>query len=720
MNLEEQEQEEQKKYEILHCPPKFITVSAIGHNRTTGFYHGSRDIKPVVALADEVVLKNISLIIGALFVEKPAMTTVIKKGEEKRVVDWNSINGMIRYFGFVDLDMELDAITTGIEPMIAGEAPQVFTNMGKFKTYWSYWIKEHSHLTIGEIRKLCKPFDSVCREAQKLCACLEEKQLSYIFFFSGCKGWRVCFHDPKLFYWCFWHELYNKAFQQQIAAQYYTELGMDPAFGATRLDVSVYDNNKGVKPDVLAHPDSGLYSFLVKEYKDLDSYELCRRKADPELIEKVKWYWTSLPKICPLKLEHLRPKYVEKQNKLNFNREEIDVEAPEPKKRKRVEVQVGEQQSLTEEMQEGIGKWMKSKNRDFCIDPFPSYRMVQINPEEKVWRLHVDGWCWCDRAVEIVNGTPQKKLKKHSSDRDVYFIVTEQGVKQKCFSSNCADVGMPVYASKAYEEKQLRDRQVANAVIRDNLKRMRKEEEEAQRREYNRRSPSPDSRSSFSSEKPIVVPEVKYVPVERKRFRQFSTREKCKAYYIKQFEDVAVYPLIIQSEKQEVNFQRVPMTKLQPYMQPKFENHVLYVVVWSPNTKESCTWGFHTRACLKQDGLDYLVLRKKCWDGLTPPQCFKLHMKLLLLPVEVSRGVDRDNKVTLVIEPERLELKLEKDNKEHKDLVKERILHNVKQSPFYLADNWFVKSIEGYNEIRDQVLIEPESEEEEEEMDISE
>lgn len=709
----EQEEQQQLRYETLHCPPKFIAVGKLGKYK---FYEAKRDIKPIAALADEVVLKNLSLIISALFIEKPAMKTVMSKGEEKREPDWNSINGLVRYFGFVDLDMELSMVMRGQEPMITGEEAQVFANKDKFKLYWSYWIKEHSNLTIGEIRKVCKPFDSVCNEAQKLCACLEEKQLPYVLLYSGLKGWRILFHDPKMFYWCFWHEEYSKAFQKQKAAQYYTELGMDPAFGATRLDVSVYDNNKGVKPDVLAHPDSALYSFLVKDYKELDSYELCRRQPDPELIEKVKWYWTSLPKICPLKLEHLRPKYTQQQNKINFNREEIDVELEEkkqPQKRKHTEIEVGQQAELTEEMQQGIAKWMKSKNKEFCIDPFPSYRMAKIKQDENVWRLHVSGWQWCDRNVEIKEGKPQKVLKKHSSERDVYFIVNEHEVFQKCFSSNCASTAIPVYSSELLKEKQQRDRQVANAVIRDNLKRMRQQEQEAERREYNRRSPSPDSRPS--SEKPFVVPAIQHVPVDRARFRQFSTREKCKAYYIKQFEQALVYPLIIQSHQQEVNFHRVPMTKIKPYMEPKFEQHVLYVVIWSPNTQESCTWGFSTRESLKQDGLDYLLLRKKCYDGLTPWQAVQLHLKLKLLPPEVSRGVDRDNKFTLIIEPETLELKLEPENQEHVQIVKQRIQHNMKQSPFYLTDNWFVKSIDGYYEIRDSVLIEAE-----EEMDTSE
>jgi hypothetical protein len=290
-----------QQYENFYTKPLFIMVGEKGSNNTTNFYKAPRDVIPIASLQYNHTLENLSLIIAALFLEMPER--VMKKN--KRIIDWEKLTGYIRYFGLVDLDMPLEEVLIGKQPLIQEEEPEQYANMDALKLKWSTWLKEHSDQTIAQIRTQCVAFDTVCKDAEELAKALTEKGRSFLFFFSGCKGFRLLWYDSSLFYWVLQKEDYAKAYKQQIAMKYFTELGCSPLF-VSRLDCSVYDKNKGVKPDVLAHPDSQLYSFVIHDYTQLNQYQLCRLQKDEQLIEKVKQFWTGLPHHCPLKIPHLR------------------------------------------------------------------------------------------------------------------------------------------------------------------------------------------------------------------------------------------------------------------------------------------------------------------------------------------------------------------------------------------------------------------------------
>lgn len=723
------------QYETLKSSPKFITVGLKGKNDTNMFYHAKRDIKPIAALSHEHNLKNLSLIISMFFQKKPQLKTVINaRGEEKREPDWDSITGMIRYFGFVDLDMELQEVLDGKEPMIQGETPQRYEKMDQLKAYWSKWIKNHPELSIGEVRKLCKPFDAVCQDAQDLTQCLLNHGKEPLLFFSGCKGYRVAFGDPTLFYWCYYNETYNHAFQKQKAVHYYTALGMNPDF-AQRLDISVYDNKKGVKPDVLAHPDSRLFSFLIPQLDQFDTHKLCRMIPDLQLIKQVGQFWTSLANLCPMKIEHLRPDRPLSLQQEFYNdppdffcalpprRNDDDKEPPPPlpqqqqqPERKTVinrpprELNTSNSNSnsnqaqLPVEMCQGIARWLKQQRPNFEVDPFPYYQM-QHKPRDNQpnrWWLRIPGWRWCARG-----------RTEHSQSSDVYFIVTDVDCHQVCFSTRCPKVPIPVYAYEAYTEQKEKDRLVAREVVKRYHKRQEEEARELEEIKRRKRPPSPDSKSNSIDTRylpqptttQIETPPVETIHVPWYRFRYFETRMQCKQYYLDQFRlgdyRAKVYPVIIATEELEANFVLAPIEKFAWLEQDeKYNEDTVFVILYSEQQKKSCTWGFLSRKEIKDPTKGhYLILRKKCFAGITLQTCVNIFTNTLEVPQLLHLEYNDRGKQVLhpIIDtaeryPEHLftvsgDMLFDENKPEQVSLMKKRILKNTEQTVLWLSDS---------------------------------
>jgi hypothetical protein len=705
------------QYETFTCSPKFIAVGLKGRNETNLFYNAKRDIKPIASLNHENNLKNLSLIIAMLFHQKPALkTTTNARGEEKREPDWDSIKGMIRYFGFVDLDMDLDSVLEGKEPMIQGDPARKFDKKDHFKQYWSHWIKEHSELTIGEIRAQCKPFDAVCQDAEQLAKCLLEKGKEPLLFFSGCKGWRITFKDPSLFYWCFYQENYNHAFQKQKAVAYYTSLGMSPEF-AQRLDISVYDNKKGVKPDVLAHPDSRLFSFLVPDPNQLNSHKLCRMIPDLQLIKEVSKFWTSLEQLCPMKIEHLRPErplhfpsapdayvysVISEDIKI-FEEKEEQKKKLERENRKPREITVSTGHiELPQEFQEGIARWLKQQRPHFSVDPFPRYYMKHQPKDENKnrWLLRLLDWKYCARG-----------RKEHGKADDVYFIVTDEQCHQFCFGDKCPKTPIPVYSTEAYSQKAELDRKVARQVVKNYHKR---QEEEARLSEEIKRMKRPASPISNSNSRDaryaiqptqIATPPAEIVPVPWYRFRYFETRIQCKQYYLDQFKlgdyRARVYPVIIATEELEANFVLAPIEKFAWLnTADMYSEDTVFVILYSEQQKKSCTWGYLSRKEIKDPSKGhYVILRKKCFAGVTLQTCVNIFTNALEVPQLLHlEHNDRGKQVLhpIIDNPERYpdylftqsgEMIFSPEKPEQVQLMKNRIVKNTQQTVLFLSDS---------------------------------
>ena len=664
--------------ETFTSQPLYILVGKQGKDQQKRFYQGRRDVRAIASLEFDATLEKLSLIIPSLLHSMPTSRNLDGS------INFDDVKSYIRYFGLTDLDMSLEKVLIGREQIIANELPRVFENMDHFKSYWGSWLKEHAQLTVGEIRALSSPFDKVCKDGLMLAEALEKKGLHYLFYFSGLKGFRVLWYDPQLFYWVFAQDDFASAYKTQIAEDYFTGLGCDLGF-AHRLDVSVYDKAKGIKPDVLAHPDSRLFSWLVQDYKQIDSQVLVRLVKDPVLITEIKLFWTQLPKQCPLTIKHLRS-----QGQLQFTGEKrkrlvkiSDEEAPLDQEQLVDWGPVRPQYSegalmLSDEFKKGIVTWMRKKMASKAAknglaipfrnyDPFPGYRLKPYGGDGALC-LTIDGWNYCGIAA-----------KDHSYDKvgKVYFMVKDGHISQKCHSDKCRNQREPVYTTEGEKDRM----KASNAAALATSKRMRLEERKQQQSqaytEFKARPVSPmadetasrsavleNSRSSYTEspnasdnarmEFPVVKqlasaqePEQRTIEVDWHRHRWFETRLACKQYYLDQFHykdsgpNVPVYPLIVEvgsAQQLQGSYVLVNVKKLetQAYKESD-DNYHFYVVTYHEG--HSCCWGILSKKMLRLkegDPSQYLILRRKCYGAVTLKQAFKLCCTNAVIPNEIQ------------------------------------------------------------------------------------
>lgn len=714
------------EYKEFTYPARFVMVGKKGKDNYANFYKAPRDIKLIAALNDNVVIENISLIIPAFFHERPPMMDK----NNKRVINFEAIREYIRYFGLVDLDMPLAEVLEGKVKLYSSdmEDAKVYENVDAVKAKWSKWLKSNQELTIGEIRSQCPHFDSVCNSALELAGCLHSKNIPYLFYFSGCKGFRIAWHDPALFYWVEHAHDYAKAYLQQVAMGYFTELGCSPFF-VSSLDNSVYDKNKGIQPGVLFHPDSRMASFLIPDYTKLNEMKLCRLTLDLELTKQIKKFWTELPSLCPLKIPCLKLKGIKRMfaaadEHINLAAESEEKQQPKPKQQKRKEAEqsndnrcsFGNMYQLSDEFKKGILRWMKRMDPNFNAENgFPSYQMLlqpkEREDEESRWTLKIRGWTYCARGQ-----------KHHSADTDVYFVSTSVDVKQRCFSSLCPKVAIPVYTSEEHADRLAKDKKVANAVIRSHMRREAEELEERKRREYNQRSPSPDSRSSsfvatqylpkyteteddakFVKEKPTGV-----VTSQWYYYRHFKQRVDCRDYYIECFRfdsgDYAkVLNLVVQTDLLEAAYLSFDSKKVAELALEEFKGYHLFVVAFNQKLQKSLVWGYCNPDKIKIDREDIskrVILRKYCYQGPTVKGCIELFMASCTVPQLYNMGLVGKSKTIFHPIAENKEEKEKQgygfhthsgkmifnlENKEHVQKVLDRIQINIETNIFYLT-----------------------------------
>lgn len=757
----------QQQFHNIIVPPKFIMVGLKGKNATNKFYEAPRDIWPIEKFKFANNLQNISLIIAALFPEKPCMKDQVtrdgkpfisrKSGEPKRIVDWNGIEDFIRYFGFVDLDMNIADVMEGKAPLIQGEEPQVFEKVDQFKQYWSQWLKDHHELNIGDIRPQCKPFHQVCLDAEQLVNSLQANNLQSLVFFSGCKGFRVLWYDPKLFFWCSYKDQYAKAYQSQIATKYFMDLGCDSSF-ASRLDCSVYDNRKGIKPDVCAHPDSLLWPFLIQEIDKFNEYKLCNQEEDKALTKAIQDYWVHLAEKCPLQIPHLRTSPGLGLTSSGFTkvttqkRKRITLEEPEPEQQQQL-VEDNNSNSnnnttdlpvhnpntgvLSEEFQEGIIKWMRkykaNLGRKYVL---PDCHMKQLGGADGPKLVYIDHWNFCGIA-----------RKEHSAEKQgkVYFIIDSIEIKQKCHSDKCRGAYEPVYTIES--EKQRRS-EAAKIALKINAQRRKQEHldyEREQKRRFAARSPSPTSRTADSYvAKPVVAAvenavNTKYLPkyteieieppppqqqqqenkspIDWFRYRYFADRLACKSYYLHQFKSVAqspqelpIYPLVLTCSPDrnlDDNYIEFPVSQLKRYhaFPERYRKYLFFVVLYHEPSQSSVEWGYLTSKRLYfKEGSNksiHVIRRDKCNYGMTYDTAFKMFLVRGVVPGEIRLNpVMIDDKQTFQWDT------IETGRQVNEMNIREVMEKNVCQSPAWLAQLANFEVFEYFGEIyQEQIQI---------------
>jgi hypothetical protein len=218
----------------------------------------------------------------------------IPSGEEPQRMRrwlWNTYTHP-RYFGLLDLDMELGEVQAGTAPLFTDGEVRPYKEKGEIKQ--AFAARLTSGITFGDCVRLCPAFARLYRAVQNLLAYLEVPGFGY---FSGGGGFRVLFMSEFAWRTVTWGTAYAQVF-------YDTELrpliqGVAPELEEEDLDIlmastdkNIYDCDKGTKPDILAHFDTHIFPHPVDNA--FEASTCSTTKACEELRADIRAFWVQL------------------------------------------------------------------------------------------------------------------------------------------------------------------------------------------------------------------------------------------------------------------------------------------------------------------------------------------------------------------------------------------------------------------------------------------
>lgn len=217
---------------------------------------------------------------------------VIMKGE-------HDTTGM-RYYGYFDIDMCLDDVDSGEEPLFSGSEPKKYERRSLIKDELKQRLQNALGTTFSQFCQTCPPLERVRVVTEDLAAYLRQvKGVAPLIFFTGGKGTRILFYDPSL-----WRqvdlgvadpgEAGRKVLEQYLGQE------MTEALKKVDFDASVYGRGKGLKPDLLPHP----WTEIAPSQLD----GILQQATDEQLSKNIREYWARVitgvpPTAPPLEIE---------------------------------------------------------------------------------------------------------------------------------------------------------------------------------------------------------------------------------------------------------------------------------------------------------------------------------------------------------------------------------------------------------------------------------
>lgn len=272
--------------------PVYMRVASIGGK---DHFYGSRKSIP----ADQVVsqLGQLSLLIPAFTLRKD-----IPSGKEAQdTAPWLSDYLHLRYVGLFDFDADFSQVKEGKEPLFQGELAVTYTYLKDVKKAFTERLKKAASAAEPPSTALmlrCPAFKKVLDLTNDLVKKLTELEVPCLAFYSGGGGCRVLVQHPSL--WCRvrWGARYaEKIVSEFLPTRLLELLGDDHRHLVARVlkytDPSIYDRDKGVKPDVGAHPETQIYPCL------LPPVVIRTLKPDDLLIGRIREFWTWVVENIP-------------------------------------------------------------------------------------------------------------------------------------------------------------------------------------------------------------------------------------------------------------------------------------------------------------------------------------------------------------------------------------------------------------------------------------
>ncbi len=226
----------------------------------------------------------------------PAFThrSDIPSGEEKqRALPWlwNAYEHP-RYFGVLDLDMDLGEVFKGKAPLFSDTPIEAYKDKSHVKK--AFVKRLVSGCTFGQLLSLCPAFAYLYQAVRALVVALKVDHVTY---FSGGGGFRVLFFSPHAWRIVTWGQNYAAYFHEHELSKLLAVVAPTLApkhlviiLGAT--DKNVYDCDKGTKPDLLAHFETHVFPQAV--HASFEAKHPDRVSMNPVLSKAIRDFWLHM------------------------------------------------------------------------------------------------------------------------------------------------------------------------------------------------------------------------------------------------------------------------------------------------------------------------------------------------------------------------------------------------------------------------------------------
>ena len=201
-----------------------------------------------------------------------------------------------RYFGYLDLDMPLTEMKDAKQPLFS-DRPSVFDYTKEYKMAFIHCMLNES-LTFGDMALICPEWAKLLSLVERLFPLLPSACEPVVYYSGGC-GIRVLFWSLDAWKRVRWRDdTYAKALTETAMPVLLRQALSLPdelvAAIMTHVDKNVYDVDKGVKPDVLAHFDTGVFPVPFVSAEHFRTQCISKTKAHPVLVSDINRFWRKL------------------------------------------------------------------------------------------------------------------------------------------------------------------------------------------------------------------------------------------------------------------------------------------------------------------------------------------------------------------------------------------------------------------------------------------
>jgi P4 family phage/plasmid primase-like protien len=320
----------------------------------------------------------------------------------------------LRYYGYFDIDMNLDQIDCGEESLFTGEEPKKYVTRSLIKDEMKQRLQDALGSTFVDFCATCPALERVRVVTDELAMYLRYvKGVEPVVFFTGGKGTRVLFRDPSL-----WRQVDLGVSDPGESGRDILEDYLGPELSESLkkidFDSSVYGRGKGIKTDLLPHPWTGIAPSSMTG--------TLQQATDDQISHDIREFWTHLindvPDTAPL-LE-IKPKYIGKSSKRDRSGGQITVITVPDRVRELMVLAMGDDVSI--------------------------HRVIKSETHEWIYTVVLS--C-LHKECEIAN-------RQHSS-KGMYYVVNTvtNRVKQKCHVASCLNQEKQVWPRDDISQEQI-------------------------------------------------------------------------------------------------------------------------------------------------------------------------------------------------------------------------------------------------------------------------